>query len=615
MIAKQEITGLILAGGLGTRMGQLDKGMLPLHGQPLAMHVLQRLAPQVGQVALNVNQHAQSYAQFGLPIWPDEQADYRGPLAGLQSGLRHASTPYLLTVPCDSPLLPTDLAARLAAGLQQAGADLAIAVTEETDTATGATVLRRHPVFCLVKTSTLPQLDAYLAEGGRKMSAWHGPLRLAEVLFEDGLIFCNINTPEELAAVQAQDLSVPMAQAILHSAVTPLAEIEQLPLPQALERFLAADIISPISVPAHDNSAMDGYALHSADLAGDAPITLSVIDTILAGRPGTVQIVAGTCARIMTGAVMPAGCDSVVPQELVLQASEHSITVAPKVIRPGDNRRFKGEDLMEGQPALRQGKLLRPAELGLLASLGIASVPVRRRLRVAFFSTGDELRSLGEPLDAGCIYDSNRYTLLGMLQRLGCEVLDLGIIKDQPEALEAALRQACAQADVIITSGGVSSGAADFTRDILAQLGEVHFWQINMRPGRPMAFGRIAVDGHSALLLGLPGNPVAVMATFYFLARPTLLRMMGANADASSLPLLRVPAQAAIRKRRGRTEYQRGIVERDASGQQHVRVTGAQGSGILRSMTQANCMIVLPAEQGPVAAGELVDIVLFQGLT
>jgi len=615
MIAKQEITGLILAGGLGTRMGQVDKGMLALHGQPLATHVLQRLAPQVGQVALNVNQHAESYAQFGLSIWPDEQTDYRGPLAGLQSGLRHSTTPYLLVVPCDSPLLPTDLAARLAAGLQQAGADLAIAVTEVTDTATGATLLRPHPVFCLVKASALPQLDAYLAEGGRKMSAWHGPLKLAEVLFEDGQAFRNINTPEELAAVQAQDLSVPMAQAILHHAVAPLAEIEQLPLPQALERFLAADIISPISVPAHDNSAMDGYALHGSDLAGDAPITLSVIDTILAGRPGTVQIVPGTCARIMTGAVMPAGCDSVVPQELVLQANKHSITVAPKVIRPGDNRRFKGEDLQQGQPALLQGKLLRPAELGLLASLGIASVPVRRRLRVAFFSTGDELRSLGEPLDAGCIYDSNRYTLLGMLQRLGCDVLDLGIVKDQPAALEAAMRQACAQADVIITSGGVSSGAADFTRDILARLGEVAFWQINMRPGRPMAFGRIAVDGHSALLLGLPGNPVAVMATFYFLARPTLLRMMGADADAASLPLLRVAVQAPIRKKRGRTEYQRGIVERDASGQQHVRVTGSQGSGILRSMTQANCMIVLPAEQGPVAAGELVDIVLFQGLT
>ena len=360
---------------------------------------------------------------------------------------------------------------------------------------------------------------------------------------------------------------------------------------------------------------MDGYALHGADLGGDTPVTLAVVDTILAGRPGTVPIERGQCARIMTGAVMPAGCDSVVPQELLLHASDTGITVAPDCIRPGDNRRFKGEDLMQGQPALLQGKRLGPAELGLLASLGIATVPVRRRLRVAFFSTGDELRSIGEPLAAGCIYDSNRYTLLGMLTRLGCEVLDMGIVKDNPTALEAALRGACAQADVIITSGGVSSGAADFTRDILARLGDVAFWQINMRPGRPMAFGNISSEGHSALLLGLPGNPVAVMATFYFLARPTLLRLMGADAQTASLPLLQVAAQAAIRKKRGRTEYQRGIVERGADGRQHVRVTGAQGSGILRSMTQANCMIVLHEAQGHVAAGDLVDVVLFHGLT
>ncbi|APA67207.1 molybdopterin molybdotransferase MoeA [Janthinobacterium sp. 1_2014MBL_MicDiv] len=615
MTDKHNITGLILAGGRGTRMGQADKGMLPLHGQPLVRHVLQRLAPQVGQLAISANEHAGAYARFGLPVWSDVLPGQLGPLAGLHSGMQHAATPYLLTVPCDSPLLPTDLAARLAAGLVAHDADLAIAVTEEIDPATGQTVRRPHPVFCLVKTSALPQLDAYLATGERRMRTWHGPLKLAEVLFEDGRAFGNINTPEDLAALQAQGLDVPVAQAMLADAVAPVADIEQLPLPQALERILAADIISPISVPAHDNSAMDGYALHSADLGGDAPVTLAVVDTILAGRPGTVTVQRGQCARIMTGAVMPDGCDSVVPQELVRQAGEHGITVAPDCIRPGDNRRFKGEDLMQGQPALLQGKHLGPAELGLLASLGIATVPVRRRLRVAFFSTGDELRSIGEQLDAGCIYDSNRYTLLGMLTRLGCEVLDMGIVKDQPQALEAALRGACAAADVIITSGGVSSGAADFTREILARLGEVAFWQINMRPGRPMAFGRIASGGETALLLGLPGNPVAVMATFYFLARPTLLRMMGADADTASLPLLQVAAQAPIRKKRGRTEYQRGIVERDADGRQHVRVTGAQGSGILRSMTQANCMIVLHAAQGHVAAGDPVDIVLFHGLT
>ncbi|MGX9733656.1 molybdopterin molybdotransferase MoeA [Janthinobacterium aestuarii] len=614
MINKHDITGLILAGGLGTRMGQRDKGMLPLHGQPLARHVLQRLAPQVGQLAISVHADAGDYARFGLPVWPDALPGQLGPLAGLHSGMRHAGTPYLLTVPCDSPLLPSDLAARLTAGLIDNDADLAIAVTEETDPATGSAVRRPHPVFCLVKTAALPQLDSYLRGGERRMRTWHGPLKLAEVLFENHGAFGNINTPDELAALQAQGLSVPMAQAILADTVAPVAEIEELALPQAFERILAADIISPISVPAHDNSAMDGYALHGADLGGDTPVTLAVVDTILAGRPGTVNVGRGQCARIMTGAVMPDGCDSVVPQELVRHASEHSITMAPDCIRPGDNRRFKGEDLMQGQPALLQGKLLGPAELGLLASLGIATVPVRRRLRVAFFSTGDELRSIGELLDAGCIYDSNRYTLLGMLTRLGCDVLDMGIVKDNPQALEAALRGACAKADVIITSGGVSSGAADFTREILARLGDVAFWQINMRPGRPMAFGRIASEGDTALLLGLPGNPVAVMAAFYFLARPTLLRLMGADADTSTLPLLQVAAQAPIRKKRGRTEYQRGIVERGADGRQHVRVTGAQGSGILRSMTQANCMIVLHEAQGHVAAGDLVDVVLFHGL-
>ena len=615
MITPHDITGLVLAGGLATRMGHGDKGMLPLHGQPLARHVLQRLAPQVGQLAISANAHAGAYARFGLPVWPDVLPGQLGPLAGLHSGMRHAATPYLLTVPCDSPLLPPDLAARLAAGLTGSDADLAIAVTEEIDKATGAAVRHPHPVFCLVKTSALPQLEAYLAAGERRMRTWHGPLKLAEVLFEDNAAFGNVNTPEDLAALQAQGLSVPMAQAMLADAVAPVAQVEQLPVPQALGRILASDIISPISVPAHDNSAMDGYALHGEDLGGDAPVTLAVVDTILAGRPGTVSVQRGQCARIMTGAVMPAGCDSVVPQELVRHASDTGITLAPDCIRPGDNRRFKGEDLMQGQPALLQGKLLGPAELGLLASLGIATVPVRRTLRVAFFSTGDELRSIGEALEPGCIYDSNRYTLLGMLTRLGCEVLDMGIVKDSAQALEAALRGACAQADVIITSGGVSSGAADFTREILARLGEVSFWQINMRPGRPMAFGQISSQGETALLLGLPGNPVAVMAAFYFLARPTLLRLMGANAESASLPLLQVAAQAPIRKKRGRTEYQRGIVERDADGRQHVRVTGAQGSGILRSMTQANCMIVLHAQQGHVAAGDLVDIVLFHGLT
>ncbi len=309
---------------------------------------------------------------------------------------------------------------------------------------------------------------------------------------------------------------------------------------------------------------------------------------------------------------MPAGCDTVVPQEFTRDASDSAVTIPPNTVKTGDNRRFAGEDLAAGKAALAAGKILRPADLGLLASLGFAEVPVQRRLRVAFFSTGDELRSVGEPLDAGCVYDSNRYTLYGMLTRLGCDIVDMGVVRDEPAALEAAFRSACENADAIITSGGVSVGAADYTKQMMAQLGDVAFWTIGMRPGRPMAFGRITSNGKSAYLFGLPGNPVAVMVTFYFFAREALLHMMG--AQAAPLPLLSVKSAGAIKKRAGRTEYQRGILSRDANGEQQVRVTGSQGSGVLRSMSEANCMIVLGHEQGDVAAGQMVEVAIFEGL-
>ncbi|MFB9244965.1 molybdopterin molybdotransferase MoeA [Massilia antarctica] len=414
-----------------------------------------------------------------------------------------------------------------------------------------------------------------------------------------------------LSAYDPDALPVRDAQRIIRDFIKPVDAIEQVPLLAALDRVLGADIISPISVPAHDNSAMDGYALRGADLSADSPVTLAVMGTVFAGRPSGVVPGSGECVRIMTGGVMPAGCDSVIPQELVAAIGEDSITIAPGVIRSGDNRRFAGEDLMTGSAALRKGKVIRPADLGLLASLGIATVPVARRLRVAFFSTGDELRSIGQPLDAGCVYDSNRYTLHGMLTRLGCEIVDMGIVRDDPQALEDALRHACENVDAIVTSGGVSVGAADYTRQIMAKLGDVSFWKIGMRPGRPLAFGRIASNGHDAFLFGLPGNPVAVMVSFYFFARDALLRMMGADAP---LPMLKVRSAGAIRKKPGRTEYQRGILERDGEGWQSVRITGSQGSGILRSMSEANCMVVLHDEQGNVDAGDLVDIIVFDGL-
>ena len=415
-----------------------------------------------------------------------------------------------------------------------------------------------------------------------------------------------------LSDYDPEALSVADAQRIIADFVTPLQVVEKIALRTALGRVLASDVISSINVPAQDNSAMDGYALRGSDLAEHA-VQLHIVGTAFAGHAFDGNVGVGQCIRIMTGAVMPPECDTVIAQEFTVDASEQHVTIPSGVVRVGDNRRMAGEDLKAGAAALRKGRLLQPSDLGILASLGVAEVAVQRRLRVAFFSTGDELRSVGELLGPGCVYDSNRYTLYGMLSRLGCDLLDMGVVRDDPAALESAFRSACENADAIITSGGVSVGAADYTKQMMAQLGDVTFWKIGMRPGRPMAFGQIHSNGHSAFLFGLPGNPVAVMVTFYFLARQALLRMMG--ADATPLPLIPVRSSNAIRKKPGRTEYQRGILHRDAHGNQAVTITGAQGSGILRSMTEANCMVVLHDAQGTVQAGELVDVVLFDGLT
>ncbi|WP_034300127.1 gephyrin-like molybdotransferase Glp [Herbaspirillum sp. RV1423] len=412
-------------------------------------------------------------------------------------------------------------------------------------------------------------------------------------------------------------MTVPQAQQIIHDYVQPIASVERVAIRSALDRTLAADITSTIDVPANDNSAMDGYALRSADIVAGETLVLRIVGSVHAGQQFDGGVAAGECVRIMTGAAMPADCDTVVPQEFTEGRTADTVAIPAgssiSPIRPGDNRRLRGEDLRNGQVALRAGKILRPADIGLLASLGVVEVSVQRRLRVAFFSTGDELRSVGEPLDPGCVYDSNRYTLYGMLTRLGCEIIDMGVVKDDPVAMEAAFRSACEHADAVITSGGVSVGVADYTKQTMTKLGDMLFWKIGMRPGRPMAFGRIASQGRGAYLFGLPGNPVAVMVSFYFFVRDALLRMMGATA--SPLPRLHATSLSAIRKKPGRTEYQRGILAADSDGEWKVKLTGAQGSGILRSMSDANCIIVLDDAQGDIAAGDKVRVVLFDGLT
>jgi molybdopterin molybdotransferase len=436
-----------------------------------------------------------------------------------------------------------------------------------------------------------------------------------------------MNAPQTLeqiascvAGYDPNALPVAQAQEFIARLVPRVTAVESVALRSALGRVLARDIVSAIDVPSHDNSAMDGYALRGTDLASDGDTLLPIAGTGFAGQSFTGAVPGGHCVRIMTGAVMPDGLDTVVPQEFVSRVPasqddrrspswESQILVPAGCVRPGDNRRLKGEDLARGHAALRAGRLLRPSDLGLLASLGQAEVPVFRKLRVAFFSTGDELRSIGESLDAGCVYDSNRYTLWGMLQRLGVEVIDLGVVRDDPAALRAAFSNAAASADAVITSGGVSVGEADHTKQIMAELGDVLFWRIAMRPGRPMAIGRVG----SLILFGLPGNPVAVMVTFYAFVRDALRAMSGLD-EAESQPLLRARCTTPLRKKPGRTEYQRGIVMRAAEGGWQVAITGSQGSGILSSMSAANGMVVLHHEQGNVATGDEVDVIPFDGL-
>lgn len=419
------------------------------------------------------------------------------------------------------------------------------------------------------------------------------------------------NTQHSNSQQDGSALSVDQARNWILSNLSPITDSEELDLKSALGRVLAVDVLSPIDVPAHNNSAMDGYAFNGTQLQPDQVLCLDIAGEALAGHPYQQQVQLGTCIKIMTGAVMPDSCDTVVPQEFVSLTS-NQIQIPANKIKQGNNCRLRGEDLRNGSCAITKGKLIGPAELGLLASLGIAKISVQRRLKVAYFSTGDEVRSLGETLEAGCIFDSNRYTVFGMLSRLGCEVIDIGVVEDQPEALEQALRCACEQADAIITSGGVSVGAADYTKQVMAKLGQINFWNIAMRPGRPLAFGEIQSNGNSAYLFGLPGNPVATMISFYFFVKQALQQLNGAIITS---PIL-VPATStqAIAKRPGRTEYQRGIVRRNGNGSLEVNITGAQGSGMLRSMSEANCIIVLNEDQADVVAGTLVDILLLEGL-
>jgi molybdopterin molybdotransferase len=415
----------------------------------------------------------------------------------------------------------------------------------------------------------------------------------------------------ELQGYDPQALSADRVNEFLAQLVQPVTATEDVGVFDALDRVLAADVVSPISVPPHDNSAMDGFAFDSRLLQPCQPLKLRVAGTAFAGKAWAGALQADQCLKIMTGAIMPAALDTVVPLEFV-KVDGDVVEIPPGVVKAGDNRRLLGEDLMAGQPALRQGQTLGPAALGLIASLGLPTVTVFRRIRVAYFSTGDEILSLGEPIREGAVFDSNRYTVFGLLKRMGVDVIDMGVVRDEPALLEAAFRHAATQADAIITSGGVSMGEADHTKAMMKQLGDVAFWRIAMRPGRPMAVGRITEKGKSSVLFGLPGNPVAVMVTFLAFVRPALQRLMGGEATAPVL--LQARSLEPLRKKPGRTEYQRGIVSKTADGSLSVRITGNQGSGVLSSMVEANGLIVLHHSQGNVAVGDVVNVMMFSGV-
>lgn len=401
--------------------------------------------------------------------------------------------------------------------------------------------------------------------------------------------------------VDTEALSVDDARDKILQAVTPLTRSEKVAIRDSLGRVLAEPVSSPLNVPSHTNSAMDGIALHHSALPenGEEKI-LNCMGQALAGHAFKDAVGDNQCVQIMTGAPMPAGTDTVIMQEQI-EINGDSIRIGDGH-RNGQNVRQAGEDLSIGMEIYSPGKTITPADLGVLASMGIGELAVRRRPKVAFFSTGDELKSIGETLEEGEVYDSNRYSLFGMLKKSGVEVVDLGVIRDDPESLKAGFAHASHEADIVITTGGVSVGEADFIKPILEEMGQPSFWKIAMKPGRPLTFGNL----NDSLFFGLPGNPVAVMVTFYQFVFPALHYLMTGQQHQPFL--LQARSSTALRKKPGRTEFTRGYYTIDEAGKLEVDVISRQGSGILTSMSRGNCFVILPESQGDVAVGDSVTV-------
>ncbi len=424
-----------------------------------------------------------------------------------------------------------------------------------------------------------------------------------------------MNNPMPTSCADAYEpdaLNVDEAKHIIFEKIQPITSLETVAIRDSLDRHLATEIISPINVPPHTNSAMDGYAIAGSDLPSSKNINESVFEVVgssFAGNPSDVKLKTGQAIRIMTGGVMPKGTDTVIMQEQIKLLTNDQIQFTSNDIKPGQNVRKPGEDIKKGSLVFEKGRKITSADLGIIASLGIAEVDVYKRPRVAFFSTGDELRSLGEELNPGEIYDSNRYTLFSLLQQIGADIIDLGVIRDTETAIAKAMEVASQKADIVITSGGVSVGEADFIQPMLESSGEIFFKKLAIKPGRPLTFGKIDTNKSEAWFFGLPGNPVAVMVTFKQFVEPAI-NYLASGKHTKPISLF-ASCMENIKKKPGRTEYLRGIFSQKDNGEFQVKRTGKQGSGILMSMSLANCFIKLPVECDGVTLQQSVEIIPF----
>lgn len=610
MEAASRTVGIVLAGGEGRRVGGRDKGLLTLHGAPVVERVLSVLRPQCGEVLIVANRHQDDYARFARVIG-DEAPGHAGPLAGIVAALallerepqRFEGFDWLLTAPVDCPDPPRDLFARLHASLLAA---------PQAPCAYARDAHKLQPLFALYSLKARGELLAS-ARAALGMHAsplrWHMELDAIAVDFHDRAeCFRNLNTLEDFQEYERAHPPEPLhptrigleeaLEIIRMRALAHRLEVERVDLEETHGRVLAEEVRAPHALPPFANSAMDGFALQGADLPGEGERAFELIGQVFAGATSAPQVASGQCVRITTGAPLPRGADSVVIKENVRVEGDRVFVKAGE--RAGGNVRAAGEDIAQGEPALRAGSRLRAPELALLSALGVDQVNVRRKPRVAVIVTGDELVPPGQPLEFGQIHESNGILLSTLLREAGADVVSRVRIRDDKDVLRWALLDAAAQADLIISSGAVSAGEADHLPALLKKLGEIHFHKARVKPGMPVLFGAIG----ACLYLGLPGNPVSAAVTFQVFAR-FALRAMFAEEGAQ---VCRARLAEPVHKKHARAELMRCTLASDAEGVLWATPHAQQGSGMLRGLVESDALVLLPEDARELERGAGVTI-------